>query len=119
MPIFVAFQALDIIEDDILNGKKSKASIDDGMLWDATVDTLIATVADGDTTFTDGKSREVVIKAAQELRRTEGGELHNISSLTGGMVAQEVLKVLTKQYVPLNNTCIFDGIGSRSEMFYL
>ncbi|KAN0083825.1 hypothetical protein V8E54_002913 [Elaphomyces granulatus] len=119
MPIFVAFQALDIIEDDILNGRKSEQSIDDGNTWDTTVDTLIATIAGGDTTFTDDNGREAIIKAAQELRRTEGGELHNISSLTGGMVAQEALKVLTKQYVPLNNTTVFDGIGSRSEMFCL
>jgi amyloid beta precursor protein binding protein 1 len=57
--------------------------------------------------------------AAQELRRTEGGELHNISSLTGGLVAQEALKVITRQYVPLDNTCVFNGIHSSSAMYKL
>jgi NEDD8-activating enzyme E1 regulatory subunit len=45
-----------------------------------------------------------------EIERVGGRELHNISSLTGGMVAQEAIKIITRQYVPVNNTCIFDGI---------
>jgi amyloid beta precursor protein binding protein 1 len=44
--------------------------------------------------------------------RAGGGELHNISSLAGGLVAQEVIKVITKQYIPVDNTCLFDGIKS-------
>ncbi|KAF2968244.1 hypothetical protein GQX73_g5344 [Xylaria multiplex] len=51
---------------------------------------------------------------AQEVARARGGELHNISALTGGMVAQEVIKIITKQYIPIDDTCIFDGISSRS-----
>lgn len=45
-----------------------------------------------------------------EVDRVAGRELHNISSVTGGMVAQEAIKIITRQYVPVNNTCIFDGI---------
>jgi NEDD8-activating enzyme E1 regulatory subunit len=45
-----------------------------------------------------------------EIERVGGRELHNISSLTGGMVAQEAIKIITRQYVPVDNTCIFDGI---------
>jgi amyloid beta precursor protein binding protein 1 len=41
------------------------------------------------------------------------------SSLTGGLVAQEALKVLTRQYGPLDNTCVFDGARSKSEMYRL
>lgn len=52
-----------------------------------------------------------------ELVRADGGELHNIASLTGGMVAQEVIKVITRQYVPVDNTCLFDGIASRTNVF--
>ncbi|KAF2265798.1 hypothetical protein CC78DRAFT_559682 [Lojkania enalia] len=51
---------------------------------------------------------------AQELVRAGGAELHNISALTGGLVSQEVIKVITEQYVPVDNTCIFDGVKSRS-----
>ncbi|KAJ8120293.1 hypothetical protein ONZ43_g2961 [Nemania bipapillata] len=52
---------------------------------------------------------------AQEVARAGGGELHNISALTGGMVAQEVIKIITKQYIPIDDTCIFDGISSRCQ----
>lgn len=54
--------------------------------------------------------------AAQEVARAKGGELHNISALTGGMVSQEIIKIITKQYVPIDNTVIFDGINSRSQI---
>lgn len=33
------------------------------------------------------------------------------------MVAQEAIKIITKQYVPLNGTVVFDGIRSGSETF--
>ncbi|EGS21524.1 nedd8-activating enzyme E1 regulatory subunit-like protein [Thermochaetoides thermophila DSM 1495] len=65
------------------------------------------------------EKREQVIKAAQEVARAAGGELHNISALTGGMVAQETIKIVTKQYVPIDNTCIFDGVGSRCQVLQL
>lgn len=57
---------------------------------------------------------EALAKALHELLRAQGGELHNISALTGGMVAQEVIKVVTKQYVPVARGCVFDGVASRS-----
>ena len=56
-------------------------------------------------------------KYSQEISRALGGELHNISALTGGMVAQEVIKVITKQYIPFDNTCVFDGIASKVGVF--
>lgn len=30
----------------------------------------------------------------------------------GGLVSQEVIKLITKQYIPLEGTCIFNGIRS-------
>ena len=59
---------------------------------------------------------ERIENIAQEVARAKGGELHNISALTGGMVAQEVIKIITKQYIPIDNTCIFDGITSRAQV---
>jgi amyloid beta precursor protein binding protein 1 len=116
---YVAFEALDIIVDGIQNGHLPSTALDDDATWNATIERLFTTIAEGDDSAVEAESRERVLKAAQELRRTEGGELHNISSLTGGLVSQEALKVLTRQYVPLDNTCIFDGISSGSEMFRL
>lgn len=51
------------------------------------------------------------------MTRSGGGELHNISSLMGGMAAQEIIKIVTRQYVPVNNTVVFDGIKSSSHVF--
>lgn len=65
------------------------------------------------------ESSERFLKTAQEVSRAGGGELHNISAVTGGMVAQEMIKVITKQYVPIDNTCIFDGIESRCQVLRL
>ena len=45
--------------------------------------------------------------------KPNGAELHNISSLTGGMVAQEAIKLLTRQYVPVNNVVVYDGVRAR------
>ena len=64
-----------------------------------------------------GPFEQRAIDVAKELTRSGGGEMHNISALTGGAVAQEVIKVVTKQYIPVDNTCVFDGIKSRSETF--
>ncbi|RSL55554.1 hypothetical protein CEP54_009299 [Fusarium duplospermum] len=64
-------------------------------------------------------SNERYQKTAQEVHRAAGGELHNISAVTGGMAAQEMIKIITKQYVPIDNTCIFDGIDSRCQVLRL
>lgn len=55
-------------------------------------------------------------KFCTELSRAGGGELHNIASLSGGMIAQEVIKVITKQYIPIDNTCVFDGMTSKTSV---
>ena len=57
--------------------------------------------------------------AGEEIKRASGGELHNISSVTGGMVAQECIKIITRQYVPVDNTCIFDGVRGKTEVLRL
>ncbi|KAL1311759.1 hypothetical protein AAFC00_001847 [Neodothiora populina] len=65
------------------------------------------------------KLKETLGNITTELVRAGGSELHNIASLTGGMVAQEVIKVITKQYVPVDNTCVFDGVFSKAAVLRL
>lgn len=65
----------------------------------------------------DAANNDKLVPVATEVARAQGGELHNIAALTGGMVAQEVIKIITKQYIPIDNTCVFDGIVSRSQIF--
>lgn len=64
-------------------------------------------------------ANERVVKISEEVARVGNGELHNTSALTGGMVAQEIIKIITKQYVPIDNTCIFDGVSSRCQVLRL
>ena len=67
----------------------------------------------------DAASSTRITQVAEEVARARGGELHNISALTGGMISQEVIKIITKQYIPIDNTCIFDGIASRTQVLRL
>ncbi|OJJ44952.1 hypothetical protein ASPZODRAFT_17864 [Penicilliopsis zonata CBS 506.65] len=118
-PISIAFQILDAVVDQLQETGSTVASIDDNETWDKQTQRIIGVLKAEDPEYVDEEVEEQIKNATQELRRTKAGELHNISSLTGGLVAQEALKVLTRQYVPLDNTCIFDGVKSRSEMHRL
>ena len=60
-------------------------------------------------TYTSSSSSAKTISSTS----ISGSELHNISSLTGGLVAQEAIKLLTRQYVPVNNVVVYDGVGAR------
>ncbi|KAI2619235.1 hypothetical protein GGR54DRAFT_640166 [Hypoxylon sp. NC1633] len=82
----------------------------------ATADEIMSAIA---AVVPNAAGSERALQAAQEVARASGGELHNISALTGGMVAQEIIKIITKQYVPIENTCIFDGISSRCQVLRL
>ncbi|KAK1755990.1 putative NEDD8-activating enzyme E1 regulatory subunit [Echria macrotheca] len=82
----------------------------------ASADEILAEVA---KIIPGANENERIVQAAQEVARAEGGELHNVAALTGGMVAQEMIKIITKQYIPIDNTCIFDGIGSRCQVLRL
>lgn len=45
--------------------------------------------------------------------------MHNICAVMGALAAQEALKIVTKQYVPFNNTVIFNGIDCSMERHQL
>ncbi|XP_017018425.1 nedd8-activating enzyme E1 regulatory subunit [Drosophila kikkawai] len=49
-----------------------------------------------------------------EICRYGGAELHAVSALIGGCAAQEVIKVITKQYKPIDNTFIYNAITTES-----
>jgi len=57
--------------------------------------------------------------AVHEMCRFGAAELHNIAALLGGVGAQEVIKVLTHQWVPLNSTLIYNGMNSTTTVFAL
>ncbi|KAJ5674452.1 uncharacterized protein N7477_004386 [Penicillium maclennaniae] len=117
--VYIATQILDGVVDEIQDTSNDHRSINDDALWKSHTERILALLTRDDPTPLDIDARENINKAIQELRRAEGGELHNIASLAGGLVSQESLKVITKQYGPLDNTCVFDGARSRSEMYRL
>lgn len=82
----------------------------------ASSDDILRTIG---TIVPDAVNSERIVDAAKEVAHAGGGELHNTSALTGGMVAQEMIKIITKQYIPVDNTCTFDGIGSRCQVLRL
>uniref|UniRef100_W8BRW6 NEDD8-activating enzyme E1 regulatory subunit n=1 Tax=Ceratitis capitata TaxID=7213 RepID=W8BRW6_CERCA len=54
-----------------------------------------------------------------EICRYGGSEIHSISAFIGGCVAQEVIKIVTKQYIPIDNTFIYNAITSETATFKL
>jgi len=46
----------------------------------------------------------------KEICRFGGSQIHTTAAYIGGVASQEVIKLLTKQWVPINNTFIYDGI---------
>jgi len=45
-----------------------------------------------------------------EICRYGGCELHSISAFIGGCAAHEAIKLMTGQYVPINNTFVYNGL---------
>jgi len=56
---------------------------------------------------------------AIEMTRYGAGEIHNIAAVVGGIGSQEAVKIITRQYVPLANTFIYNGISSVGAMYDL
>jgi amyloid beta precursor protein binding protein 1 len=54
-----------------------------------------------------------------EMVRFGASEIHNISSLLGGVSAQELIKLCTAQRLPFVNTWIYNGMNATSQVFKL
>lgn len=52
-----------------------------------------------------------------EVVRYAGTEMHNIAAFMGGVAAQEITKILTRQFVPVENTIVFNFAEQTSVMF--
>ena len=46
--------------------------------------------------------------------RYGAAELHSVAAFMGGCAAQEVIKIVTRQFVPINNTYIYNGSKQTS-----
>ena len=54
-----------------------------------------------------------------ELCRYGGHELHSVAAFLGGVAAQEVIKLITHQYVPVNNTLIYNAASCNIISFII
>lgn len=52
-----------------------------------------------------------------EMCRYGGSEIHSVSAFLGGCVAHEAIKIITKQYKPVNNMFIYDGASTNTATF--
>uniref|UniRef100_H2ZIZ5 NEDD8-activating enzyme E1 regulatory subunit n=1 Tax=Ciona savignyi TaxID=51511 RepID=H2ZIZ5_CIOSA len=61
-----------------------------------------------------GLSEAISDDYVQETCRCGAAELHSVASYMGGVAAQEVIKLITSQYVPVTGVYIFNGLKSTS-----
>ncbi|CAD6215216.1 unnamed protein product [Miscanthus lutarioriparius] len=54
-----------------------------------------------------------------EMCRFGAAEIHPVAAFVGGVASQEVIKLVTKQFVPLRGTFIFNGIDLKSQVLVL
>lgn len=52
-----------------------------------------------------------------EICRFGGAELHATSAFLGGCIAQEVIKLLTNQYIPVNDTLVYNAVSASVKTF--
>lgn len=55
--------------------------------------------------------------AAEVVRFGCAPELHNVAALIGGTAAQEAAKVITHQWVPVNNTFVYNGVAGTAQSY--
>ena len=53
----------------------------------------------------------------EELCRYGASELHSVAAFIGGCCAQEAIKLITHQYIPLNNTLVYSAIDQSTSVF--
>ena len=59
----------------------------------------------------EGLASCVTRSHAQEIARYGKVELHVICAILGGVASQEAVKLLTHQYVCINNTYVYNGVA--------
>lgn len=50
----------------------------------------------------------------EEILRCNVSEFHTTASILGGVCSQEVIKIITKQFVPIDDIFVYDGISQQT-----
>jgi amyloid beta precursor protein binding protein 1 len=53
-------------------------------------------------------------RAAAEMTRYGGTEVHTVAAYVGGVAGQEAVKLISHQYTPLNSTYVYNGIDGSA-----
>ena len=86
------------------SGDNSDATVDE--VW-AEMQALAGECVGGDTAQLTALSRAHAV----EIVRYGGCDVHNIGAIVGGIASQEAVKLATHQYVPINNTYVYNGLA--------
>ncbi|XP_062506517.1 NEDD8-activating enzyme E1 regulatory subunit-like [Corticium candelabrum] len=84
--------------------------IDDQLMSDVTALKSCTTAFLQELGITTAVSHDCI----HEMCRFGGSELHTMAACLGGMAGQEVIKLVTHQFVPFNNTFIYNGMTCSS-----
>ena len=69
--------------------------------------------------LTEHKVNNMTIKEEfiYEICRYGNSELHSVAGFLGGCAAHESIKLLTNQFIPINNTLIYNGIKQTTSVY--
>ncbi|KAL6529646.1 NEDD8-activating enzyme E1 regulatory subunit axr1 [Orobanche gracilis] len=54
-----------------------------------------------------------------EMCRYGASELHAVAAFIGGITSQEAIKLITRQFLPMSGTFVFNGIDHKSQLLLL
>ncbi|GAA96288.1 uncharacterized protein L969DRAFT_91735 [Mixia osmundae IAM 14324] len=107
----IALRAADLFHLQKLRWPGTSAADADGLLDIEAMEKHALKILD---TLEAGAMTESLRNALIEVCRAGNSDMPQIAAILGGIVSQEAIKLVTRQYVPLIGTCIFDGIKSRT-----
>ncbi|GAA5874111.1 hypothetical protein JCM1840_000354 [Sporobolomyces johnsonii] len=80
--------------------------------WERDAEELEAIATEVLMSLEGGEVGEDLRAVIKEVTRAAHAVLPQTAALLGGLVAQEAIKLVTRQYVPLSGTCVWDGVRS-------
>jgi len=122
--IFVAFRARNSFSDDKkrLPGvftSSTADSVDDLVKEDASVlQTLMMEWFESMGIILTAEQTEMASNVAYETARYGSSQLNPVGAILGGIMSQELIKIITRQYTPMQNRLIYDGVrGTTQQLF--
>ncbi|KAI3639224.1 hypothetical protein MIR68_002754 [Amoeboaphelidium protococcarum] len=103
--IYIALRAA--LQFGLINGRMPGDGVED--IWDLDVQQLQSITQE---LLQQRVLTNQLLKTLYEFARAGNAQVHSTCAYIGGLASQECLKIMTKQYIPVNNTIIYDGMKS-------